>query len=112
MATGGGWFGSRVGRPTPSPSGGALLAFVSLSAHPQTPVCPHPPKSPQPSRRCPAPPARRKHAWGADEVNVLGRQPVAWFQLGLTIVDSLDTLLIAGLEEEYQEVRCGRGRTV
>jgi hypothetical protein len=30
---------------------------------------------------------------------------MAWFRLGLTIVDGIDTLMIAGLEEEYQEVR-------
>jgi hypothetical protein len=47
----------------------------------------------------------RKHAWGDDEVNVVGRAPVPWFHLGLTIVDSLDTLLIAGLHQEYEEVR-------
>lgn len=31
--------------------------------------------------------------------------PSSWFHLGLTIVDSLDTLLILGLDEEYQEAR-------
>lgn len=36
---------------------------------------------------------------------MLGRSPMTWFQLGLTIVDSIDTLILAGLEEEYQEVR-------
>lgn len=47
---------------------------------------------------------RRKYAWGEDEVNVLGKSPMAWFHMGLTIVDSIDTLMIAGLEEEYNEV--------
>ena len=28
-----------------------------------------------------------------------------WFQLGVTIVDSLDTLLLLGLDEEFQEAR-------
>jgi hypothetical protein len=37
-------------------------------------------------------------------VGVLKRQPLRWFDLGLTIVDSLDTLLMMGLEEEYHEV--------
>ena len=47
---------------------------------------------------------RRRYAWGDDEVGVLKRQPLRWFDLGLTIVDSLDTLLMMGLEEEYHEV--------
>jgi hypothetical protein len=29
---------------------------------------------------------------------------MAWFRLGLTIVDGIDTLMIAGLDDEYQEV--------
>lgn len=48
---------------------------------------------------------RRKHAWGHDEVDILSKSPHAWFHLGLTIVDSLDTLLLAGLYEEYQQAR-------
>jgi hypothetical protein len=48
---------------------------------------------------------RRRYAWGHDEVDVLSKSPHAWFNLGLTIVDSLDTLLIAGLLDEYQEAR-------
>lgn len=46
----------------------------------------------------------RKHAWGDDEVDAASRSPLPWFRLGLTIVDCVDTLLIAGLEEEYLEV--------
>ncbi|KAI8462830.1 MAG: glycoside hydrolase [Monoraphidium minutum] len=30
---------------------------------------------------------------------------MAWFKLGLTIVDGIDTLMIAGLDAEYQEAR-------
>lgn len=47
----------------------------------------------------------RKYAWGQDEVDVVTHTPKAWFNLGLTIVDSLDTLLLAGLQEEYQQAR-------
>jgi mannosyl-oligosaccharide alpha-1,2-mannosidase len=36
---------------------------------------------------------------------VLTKSPHAWFNLGLTIVDSLDTLLIAGLMDEYHQAR-------
>ena len=35
----------------------------------------------------------------------MSQTPRSWFNLGLTIVDSLDTLLIAGLMDEYQEGR-------
>lgn len=58
-------------------------------------------------RRCSLPGCctRRKFAWGHDEVDVLTKSPHAWFNLGLTIVDSLDTLLIAGLMDEYYQAR-------
>lgn len=36
---------------------------------------------------------------------MLSKSPHAWFNLGLTIVDSLDTLLIAGLMDEYLQAR-------
>ena len=36
---------------------------------------------------------------------MLSKSPHAWFNLGLTIVDSLDTLLIAGLMDEYHQAR-------
>lgn len=36
---------------------------------------------------------------------MLTKSPHAWFNLGLTIVDSLDTLLIAGLWDEYHQAR-------
>jgi hypothetical protein len=41
-------------------------------------------------------PACRKYAWGSDEVDIINHTPKAWFNLGLTIVDSLDTLILAG----------------
>ncbi|WIA16245.1 hypothetical protein OEZ85_012956 [Tetradesmus obliquus] len=47
----------------------------------------------------------RQHAWGHDEVNGLSKTPRGWFNMGLTIVDSLDTLMIAGLHEEVQQAR-------
>lgn len=36
---------------------------------------------------------------------MLTKSPHAWFNLGLTIVDSLDTMLIAGLDDEYHQAR-------
>ena len=53
----------------------------------------------------PATAASRKFAWGHDEVGPGSHQIKEWFGLGVTIVDSLDTLLILGLKEEYAEAR-------
>jgi hypothetical protein len=47
----------------------------------------------------------RQFAWGHDEVDAGSKRPHDWFDIGLTIVDSLDTLLILGLEEEFYEAR-------
>ncbi|EFJ41245.1 alpha-1,2-mannosidase [Volvox carteri f. nagariensis] len=47
----------------------------------------------------------RQYAWGHDELNAGSRTSREWFALGLTIVDSLDTLQILGLLEEYAEAR-------
>jgi len=49
--------------------------------------------------------ARREHAWGQDELRPLSRAGSKWFDLGLTLTDCLDTLLLAGLEREFEEVR-------
>ena len=47
----------------------------------------------------------RKYAWNFDEMNAQSRQALSWFHMGLTVVDSLDTLLILGLDEEFAEAR-------
>lgn len=44
-------------------------------------------------------------AWGMDEVKPVSHSPNTWFNLGLTIIDSLDTIWIMGLQEEYNEAR-------
>jgi Glycosyl hydrolase family 47 len=41
----------------------------------------------------------RKCAWGQDEISPISCHGRQWFGLGLTLVDSLDTLILAGLEE-------------
>lgn len=46
----------------------------------------------------------REYAWGHDELLPLSKTHSQWFDLGLTLVDSLDTLLIMGLQQEFQEV--------
>lgn len=42
-------------------------------------------------------------AWGHDELNPISKGYNTWFDLGLTIVDSLDTMLLMDLKEEFNE---------
>ncbi|RWS10141.1 endoplasmic reticulum mannosyl-oligosaccharide 1:2-alpha-mannosidase-like protein, partial [Dinothrombium tinctorium] len=43
------------------------------------------------------------HAWGYDNLKPITKEGSNWFGVGLTIIDSLDTLLLMGLEKEYNE---------
>lgn len=47
----------------------------------------------------------KQYAWGTDELVPSEKKGKDWMGLGATIVDSLDTLYIMGLMEEYQEAR-------
>ncbi|BET02539.1 Endoplasmic reticulum mannosyl-oligosaccharide [Nesidiocoris tenuis] len=47
----------------------------------------------------------REFAWGYDHLKPISMKPHDWFRLGLTIVDSLDTMYIMGLTEELMEAR-------
>lgn len=47
----------------------------------------------------------KDHAWGFDELKPLSKGHSTWFDLGLTLVDSLDTMWLMGLNEEFQEAR-------
>lgn len=47
----------------------------------------------------------KKYAWGRDELKPISHQPQTWFQLGLTIVDSLDTIYIMNQPEMFKEAR-------
>ena len=47
---------------------------------------------------------RRDHAFGKDELLPLSKTYGDWFDLGLTLVDSLDTLQLLGLDSEYEAV--------
>lgn len=47
----------------------------------------------------------KKFAWGKDELMPVSRGWLNDYNLGLTLVDSLDTLWLLGLEEEYHEAR-------
>ena len=43
--------------------------------------------------------AYEKYAWGHDEYHPLSKTHSEWFGVGLTIIDSLDTLIIMGLRK-------------
>lgn len=52
----------------------------------------------------------KQYAWGKNELRPLSKKAhtgsvFGTYELGATIVDSMDTLYIMGLEEEYQEGR-------
>ncbi|XP_045201287.2 endoplasmic reticulum mannosyl-oligosaccharide 1,2-alpha-mannosidase-like [Mercenaria mercenaria] len=49
--------------------------------------------------------AYKKYAWGHDEFHPVSKRHSEWFGVGLTIVDNIDTTIIMGLEEEYEEAR-------
>eukprot|EP00299_Pterocystis_sp_00344_P017042 c8547_g1_i5.p1 GENE.c8547_g1_i5~~c8547_g1_i5.p1 ORF type:complete len:539 (+),score=118.03 c8547_g1_i5:134-1750(+) len=46
-----------------------------------------------------------EHAWGLDELRPLSLTSVDDFDLGLTLVDSLDTLWLMGMTEEFKKAR-------
>lgn len=54
----------------------------------------------------------RAHAWGEDELLPHSRQSNRWFGLGLTLIDSLDTLHMMGLGDELKEAREWVGRNL
>lgn len=45
----------------------------------------------------------KEHAWGKDELRPLSKQSTSWFNLGLTIIDSLDTIYIMDLREQFSD---------
>eukprot|EP00727_Mastigamoeba_balamuthi_P010643 m51a1_g6200 putative mannosyl-oligosaccharide -alpha-mannosidase ia (559) ;mRNA; f:115244-117459 len=47
----------------------------------------------------------REHAWGADEIRPVTGERYEWLHQGATIVDSLDTLWIMRMDEEFKEAR-------
>lgn len=47
----------------------------------------------------------RRYAWGRDHLKPISKTHQTWFDLGLTLIDSLDTMLVMGLKEEYVEAR-------
>lgn len=49
--------------------------------------------------------AYKMYAWGKDELRPISRKSNEWFNLGLTLVDALDTMWLMGLTEEFNEAR-------
>lgn len=49
--------------------------------------------------------AYKDSAWGKDELKPVSHTSSTWFNLGLTLVDSLDTMWLMGLNEEFKEAR-------
>lgn len=47
----------------------------------------------------------KNHAWGRDELKPISKSFGEWFGLGLTLIDSLDTMWILGLNEEFTEAK-------
>lgn len=45
----------------------------------------------------------RDCAWGEDELAPLACSGAHWLNLSLTMVDSLDTLYLLGMTEEFEE---------
>ncbi len=49
--------------------------------------------------------AYKTYAWGHDELHPIAKAYNGWFGLGLTLIDSLDTMWLMNLKEEYKEAR-------
>ena len=47
----------------------------------------------------------RSYAWGRDHLKPISKTYETWFDLGLTLIDSLDTMLVMNLKEEFKEAR-------
>jgi len=47
----------------------------------------------------------RTYAWGKDHLKPISKNHQTWFNLGLTLIDSLDTMLVMNLKEEFKEAR-------
>ncbi|CAD5126115.1 DgyrCDS14288 [Dimorphilus gyrociliatus] len=49
--------------------------------------------------------AYKTFAWGHDELRPLTKSSSEWFGVGLTLIDSLDTMYIMGLHDEFNEAK-------
>ena len=48
--------------------------------------------------------AYKRHAWGHDELKPMSKSYKEWFKVGLTLVDSLDTMYIMGLTKGKRRI--------
>lgn len=48
--------------------------------------------------------AYKKYAWGEDELEPVTKSYYNWFNLGLTLVDSLDVMYIMGLNDGENKI--------
>lgn len=47
----------------------------------------------------------KTYAWGHDHLRPISKGAQNWFGLGLTLVDSLDTMLVMNLVDEFEEAK-------
>lgn len=47
----------------------------------------------------------KSYAWGRDELRPISKDHSTWFDLGLTLIDSLDTMYIMDLKKEFNEAK-------
>ena len=47
----------------------------------------------------------RTYAWGHDHLKPISKSAQNWFGLGLTLIDSLDTMYVMNLKEEFEEAK-------
>jgi len=47
----------------------------------------------------------RTYAWGKDHLKPISKTHQTWFNLGLTLIDSLDTMFVMNLKEEFNEAK-------
>jgi len=47
----------------------------------------------------------RTYAWGKDHLKPISKTHQTWFNLGLTLIDSLDTMIVMNLKEEFKEAQ-------
>ncbi|SPQ98628.1 unnamed protein product (mitochondrion) [Plasmodiophora brassicae] len=49
--------------------------------------------------------AYKRDAWGMDDLHPVSKRGTNGYRMGLTLIDSLDTIVIMGLDKEYEECR-------
>ena len=47
----------------------------------------------------------KTYAWGHDHLRPISKGAQNWFGLGLTLIDSLDTMLVMNLQDEFEEAK-------